>query len=431
MEEKSDYELGDNVSILCNSGRSKPAPELKWYINDQLVSGVPGFLPDDRHTASLVGHRGGWRHARTKLCFTLMVSMLLCPGKGLVLPTTTIDTIATHCRFLFLSLPNNEMSWKSPFAIQKALTGIGGEPKSMKNLRSGHLLIEIKSVSQSKSFLLARNFLDPPLTVCPHKYLNYCRGVISETDLLCASEAEILEGLEARKLIVPQSSQTYAQVTKPTAISTTTQTDPSITKIICPLLQCLSPVLSTSSSMPAVSTSSSTEAHLRPSTSAIIPTIQSESQLPMSIPATTTFSGNSLNTSASSLETETRLLTISNKFAALSTEIQPLVPLLESVSTASSSEHSNAPEISKYVKRNSRSRRKGPKVRKPEIEIKMAPHRPRKSAPTEYATDEEDRITYNVEEDELEPNPADKFVMGQCWRNNLDQYLRADTPTRF
>ncbi|GFS42401.1 c2-set_2 domain-containing protein [Nephila pilipes] len=37
MEEKSDYELGDNVSILCNSGRSKPAPELKWYINDQLV----------------------------------------------------------------------------------------------------------------------------------------------------------------------------------------------------------------------------------------------------------------------------------------------------------------------------------------------------------------------------------------------------------
>ncbi|GIX83068.1 uncharacterized protein CDAR_41661 [Caerostris darwini] len=37
MEEKSDYELGDNVSILCNSGKSKPAPELKWYINGQLV----------------------------------------------------------------------------------------------------------------------------------------------------------------------------------------------------------------------------------------------------------------------------------------------------------------------------------------------------------------------------------------------------------
>ncbi|CAL1279282.1 unnamed protein product [Larinioides sclopetarius] len=36
-EEKSDYEVGDNVSILCNSGKSKPAPDLKWYINDQLA----------------------------------------------------------------------------------------------------------------------------------------------------------------------------------------------------------------------------------------------------------------------------------------------------------------------------------------------------------------------------------------------------------
>ncbi|GFT17418.1 hypothetical protein TNCV_4806811 [Trichonephila clavipes] len=26
------------------------------------------FLPDDRHTASLVELRGVWRHARTKLC---------------------------------------------------------------------------------------------------------------------------------------------------------------------------------------------------------------------------------------------------------------------------------------------------------------------------------------------------------------------------
>lgn len=36
-EDKSEYELGDNVSILCNSGKAKPAPELKWYINDQLA----------------------------------------------------------------------------------------------------------------------------------------------------------------------------------------------------------------------------------------------------------------------------------------------------------------------------------------------------------------------------------------------------------
>ncbi|GFS92994.1 hypothetical protein TNCV_532061 [Trichonephila clavipes] len=85
--------------------------------------------------------------------------------------------------------------------------------------------------------------------------------------------------------------------------------------------------------MNAVSTSSSsTQAHLLPSTSAIISTIQSESLLPIPI-HTTTFPGNNLNTSASSIETETRSLTAFNKFAALSTEIQPLVSLPESVPT--------------------------------------------------------------------------------------------------
>ncbi|GFT40678.1 hypothetical protein TNCV_442491 [Trichonephila clavipes] len=95
-------------------------------------------------------------------------------------------------------------------------------------------------------------------------------------------------------------------------------------------------------------------------------------------------------------KTETRSLTSPNKCAALSNETQPLVPLPESVPTTSNSEHSNTPEIPQCVKRNSRNRRKCPKVQKPEIEIKMAPHRPRKSAPTEYATDEEDMITYDV-----------------------------------
>ncbi|GFU05735.1 uncharacterized protein TNCV_1005181 [Trichonephila clavipes] len=96
---------------------------------------------------------------------------------------------------------------------------------------------------------------------------------------------------EARKLIVPQLTQTYAQAIKPSTISTTTQIDPFITNIICSPLQCLKPVSSanpmpsTSSSVSTVSTSSSsTQAHLLPSPSAIIPTIQSESLLKIPIP---------------------------------------------------------------------------------------------------------------------------------------------------
>ncbi|GFU90513.1 putative RNA-directed DNA polymerase from transposon BS [Trichonephila clavipes] len=116
-------------------------------------------------------------------------------GKGLISPTTAIDTIATHSRFLILSIPNYEMSRKSSFAIQKALQGIGGNPKSVKKLRSGNLLIETLSALQTKSFLLAKTFIDSNLTLIPHKSLNSCRGVISEPDLLYASEGEILEGL--------------------------------------------------------------------------------------------------------------------------------------------------------------------------------------------------------------------------------------------
>ncbi|GFX74080.1 hypothetical protein TNCV_490441 [Trichonephila clavipes] len=80
-----------------------------------------------------------------------------CPGKGLVSPNPTIDDIASHLRILILSLPNNEMSRKSPFAIQNVLRGTVGDPKSVRKLRSGDLLIETTSAVQSKSFFVSEN----------------------------------------------------------------------------------------------------------------------------------------------------------------------------------------------------------------------------------------------------------------------------------
>ncbi|GFW25074.1 putative RNA-directed DNA polymerase from transposon BS [Trichonephila clavipes] len=93
------------------------------------------------------------------------------------------------------------MSSTSPFAIHKALIGIGGEPKSVKKLRSGDLLIETSSEVQTKSFLLAKSFLDSPANITPHKSLNSSRGVISEPDLLTTSEAEIREGFSNQGVI--------------------------------------------------------------------------------------------------------------------------------------------------------------------------------------------------------------------------------------
>ncbi|GFY21079.1 uncharacterized protein TNCV_3991231 [Trichonephila clavipes] len=76
-----------------------------------------------------------------------------------------------------------------------------GEPKSVKRLRSGDLLIETNSALQTKSFLLAKSFLDCPVFVIPHKSLNSCRGVISEPDLLTTTDAEILDGFSDQGVI--------------------------------------------------------------------------------------------------------------------------------------------------------------------------------------------------------------------------------------
>ncbi|GFW18646.1 putative RNA-directed DNA polymerase from transposon BS [Trichonephila clavipes] len=240
------------------------------------------------------------------------------------------------------------MSLKSPFTIHKALKGIGGEPKCVKRLRSGDLLVETSSSTQTKSFLLAKTFLarDSPVNIIPHKSLNTSRGVISEPNLLTTPEAEILDGFsdqgviqcqrfghsqtscrgqltcsrcasvghastdcslepkcfncseshqsdsklcskwklekkiqeikasknisyperEARKLILPQISQTYSQATKSSTTTTTTQTDDSITKIVYPPLKLLQPLTAVSkpttpSKIPTVTKSSaSTEA---------------------------------------------------------------------------------------------------------------------------------------------------------------------------
>ncbi|GFS77081.1 putative RNA-directed DNA polymerase from transposon BS [Trichonephila clavipes] len=183
------------------------------------------FLPDVRHTASLVEIRGGWRHGRTKLFFSLMDPMQLCPGKDLVLPTLNVDELSKNSRFLLISLPNNELSKKSQFAIHKGPIGIGGKPKSVKRLRSWDLLIETSSAVQTKSFLLSKSFLHSPVTISLHKTLNSCRGVISEPDLLTPPEAEILEGFSNQVVI---------------------QTDENITKIKCPPLNLLQPLSSLS-----------------------------------------------------------------------------------------------------------------------------------------------------------------------------------------
>ncbi|GFW95380.1 hypothetical protein TNCV_2971021 [Trichonephila clavipes] len=231
------------------------------------------------------------------------------------------------------------------------------------------------SALQTKSFL-AKSFLNNPVTISPQKTLKSCRGVISEPDRLTTPEMKILEGFFNHCVIQYLIFSAYHL-----------------------------PVI-------FINSSTSTSFHIFSNTNHT-----NQSHLPIPISTTATLDS-SLITSASALSTETCLFATSNKFSPLSTEVQPSVPLPQSASTTSNSKPSDTSKIPKSIKQNSKNRRKSTTVQKPEIEIKMAPHKPRKSAPTEYATDDEDMIMYDVEE-ELEPNPADKFAMKECYQTIL------------
>ncbi|GFV13682.1 uncharacterized protein TNCV_5009641 [Trichonephila clavipes] len=154
---------------------------------------------------------------------------------------------------------------------------------------------------------------------------------------------------------------------KPSTVTITTQTDETITKIVCPQLKLLHTLICVPKPtlVSTVSTSSSsTQAYLLPPASSIKPTTQIESRLPEPISTSAATNDNSLNTSASSLSTETcPVPTTLNKFAALSTEVQPSVPLTESAATTSNSEPSNTSNVPHSVKQNSKNRSKAQKYK--------------------------------------------------------------------
>ncbi|GFV94612.1 hypothetical protein TNCV_3826791 [Trichonephila clavipes] len=54
---------------------------------------------------------------------------------------------------------------------------------------------------------------------------------------------------------------------------------------------------------------------------------------------------------------------------------------------------------------------------KPKMEIKMTPHKPRKPAPVEYTTDEEDMIVYDIEEEVETTKSIIKGLSAEYWQN--------------
>ncbi|GFT51162.1 uncharacterized protein TNCV_4817591 [Trichonephila clavipes] len=304
---------------------------------------------------------------------------LLCQGKGLVLPNLSIDETAQRVRFLLISLPNNAMSVQSPFAIHKALKGIGvwrsiARGSDTQTACRGQLTCSrCASVGHSSADCsLAQKCVNCSQ---PHSSdSKQCPKWKTEKEIQAIKTNRNISYLEARKLIAPQLSQSYAQVAKPSTVTSTTQTDENITQIICPPLQLLQPLLSVPQpdKSNSVSTlSSATQADLLLSTSSIAATI---SEPPHLIPVS-----------------DTLLFTTSNMF----TPIEPS-SLIISTSTSNSSIQPPSASSTQNLKKKSkfRDRKRKKEVLKSIFDIKMAQNRPSKPAPViAFNSNQKQKIT--------------------------------------
>ena len=81
-------------------------------------------------------------------------------------------------RFLIIYSEKGETVSFSLFVVHKTIMSIAGEPKSIKNLRSGDLLIQCAKESHEKNLLQMKTFCGLKCSVTPHSSLNTSKGII-------------------------------------------------------------------------------------------------------------------------------------------------------------------------------------------------------------------------------------------------------------
>ncbi|GBN19624.1 hypothetical protein AVEN_6779-1 [Araneus ventricosus] len=85
----------------------------------------------------------------------------------------------------------------SPFLVEKAISGSLGEIRSIRKLRSGDLLIEVKSRKQSQQILKLKALGAIPVSVTAHTSLNTFKSVIICGELLDETVEKITEELNS------------------------------------------------------------------------------------------------------------------------------------------------------------------------------------------------------------------------------------------
>ncbi|GFX92536.1 putative RNA-directed DNA polymerase from transposon BS [Trichonephila clavipes] len=225
--------------------------------------------------------------------------------------STIIPTKHLILTFNSLKLPN---TIKAGYMNCKIRHCIPNPRRSSKSQRFGHSHTSCRSQLTCFRWVSVGHastdwILEPKCINCSQAHSAYsklCPKWKTEKEIQVIKTNKNIPYLEARKLIVPQLSQTYARAAKPSTVTITTQTDETFTKIVCPPLKLLQPLIpvpkpTMSSKIPTVTKSSTTtQANLLPSTSSATVTSSSESQPPVSIIDTAPTTFNSLSISSAS-----------------------------------------------------------------------------------------------------------------------------------
>ena len=102
----------------------------------------------------------------------------------------------------------------SPFVVHKTIMSIAGEPKCIKNLRSGDLLIQCAKESHEKNLLQMKTFCGLKNSVTPHSSLNTSKGIIRCPALSRVTSDDIKEGMveqgvaDVRRITVRRDGET-------------------------------------------------------------------------------------------------------------------------------------------------------------------------------------------------------------------------------
>ena len=104
-------------------------------------------------------------------------------------------------RFLVIesSDPDLPLSKLSPFAVEKGIKGMAGDPANVQRMSYG-FLVEVTKESHSRNLLQTNKLANVPVRVSPHRSKNSCRGVIWCRELRGMTDEEIQEELKTHNV---------------------------------------------------------------------------------------------------------------------------------------------------------------------------------------------------------------------------------------